>query len=742
MKLSLFDKRHTISLVIIVLFDLLLTKLPLTSVFGFEYSALNSILLVCISGFLTISYLKNNVNSIRILLRISPYLVLIPVVISVANSFLTTTCSLGDGFLFYLVITVPSILIGAAVGSFAFYLLPRFPRILFISIIILTALIPLTEFYFNPQIYFYNPLIGFFPGTIYDEGLSLTFKLVIYRLINTGFYSAILYLSVLRIKQTVWFNKITFTFLISFIVIIFFFISPYLGFSTTKERIESALNGKCFTEHFEIIYDKSIDSTFLKNVIIHHEYYYSSLKKYFNSEPPGKITSFIFRDNKQKGELFGSANADVAKPWLYQVFTTANSFNTSLKHEIAHVFSASYGSGPFKITGHYNPALVEGIAEAASPFYGTWYIDQLASVAWNNNYKVNVVNLFSGFGFFSQVSGLAYIYAGSFSNFRIKRYGMEKFSEWYRGKSFEEVYDSSLTEVAGIYSNYLQDLGYSNKPNAAQYYFGMKSIFTKFCPRYIADRLEKGWAFYNNNKYTEAEKVFSQLNSITRNYSALYGLVNCKIRMQKEDEALALLKNELPKFKNTSYYYGLELLLGDVLIRKGSFYEAKEHYFLLNNLDPDFHYDYLSKLRLNLAVSDSMIHRYIIGEDSVKYVILQKYNSDTYDYASVPVMIDLAVSLNIQYNEVLKIFNKTISVNDIFSSYASYYLSEYMMEHLDYNRARKLSSLALRYNRGDRLNLFLRSHFLKSEWIYYNADSILKNTRFVSGTHYIDHKLK
>jgi len=186
---------------------------------------------------------------------------------------------------------------------------------------------------------------------------------------------------------------------------------------------------------------------------------------------------------KQKGELFGSANADVAKPWSYQIFTTANSFDVSLKHEIAHVFSAAFGSGPFKISGHYNPALVEGIAEAASPFYGTWYIDQLASVAWNNNYKINIVNLFSGFSFFSQASSLSYIYAGSFSNFLIKRYGMEKYTAWYKGNSFNETYSSSLEDVAEIYYNYLIDLGYNEKPNTAQFYFGRSTIFSKVCPR-------------------------------------------------------------------------------------------------------------------------------------------------------------------------------------------------------------------------------------------------------------------
>jgi tetratricopeptide (TPR) repeat protein len=726
---SWLDKKHIVSLVIIALFDLVLTRLPLTSVFGFEYSAFNSILLVIITGLLTISFLKRREVLIRNLLRIIPFILLIPAVISVANSLITTTCSLGDGFLFYLVITVPSILIGASLGSFSFYFMPRFPRLLFFSLLLLTAFIPFAEFYFNPQTYFYNPLIGLFPGTIYDEGLSVTVKLVIYRLINTGFYAALFYLSILGLRNPIRFNKYSFTFFFSFVVIVFIYLSPNLGFSTTKGRIVSTLKGKCYTEHFEIIYDTSIDSLYLQNVIVHHEYYYSELKKYFNSVPPKMITSFVFRDNKQKGELFGSANADVAKPWLYQVFTTANSFNISLKHEIAHIFSAEFGSGPFKITGHYNPALIEGIAEAASPFYGTWYIDQLASVAWNNNYKVDIVKLFSGFSFFSQNSSLSYVYAGSFSNFLIKRYGMDKYCRWYRGKSFDEVYSSSLKDVSEIYYVYLKDLGYNDRLNTAQYFFGRQTIFSKFCPRYIADRLEKGWSFYYKKNYSEAEKIFSQLNSITRNYSALYGLVNCKIKLKKNEEALTLLKKELPGFRNSSYYYGLELLLGDVLVRNRFFAEAKGRYFLLNSLDPDFHVDYLSKLRLNLAVSDLLIYNYITGEDSIKYLILKKYNSDEYDYASIPVMIDLAVSLDIPYKDVLNVFDKTITVNDIFSSYASYYLSEYMMEHLDYKKSRNFATLALRYNSGDGMNIFLRSHFLKSEWMYYNSDDILNKLK-------------
>ena len=129
--------------------------------------------------------------------------------------------------------------------------------------------------------------------------------------------------------------------------------------------------------------------------------------------------SFIFKNNIQKGELFGSENADVAKPWLYQIYTTAGSYDNSLRHEIAHIFSSSFGAGLFKIAHNFNPALIEGIAEASAPLYNTWYIDQIASIAFNNNYRFAIDNLYNGFNFFGQTSGLSYVYAGSFTKYII-----------------------------------------------------------------------------------------------------------------------------------------------------------------------------------------------------------------------------------------------------------------------------------------------------------------------------------
>jgi hypothetical protein len=632
------------------------------------------------------------------------------------------------------VITLPSVLIGSAFGLLSFYISFKYSYIILILLLCITAFIPVVEIYYYPQIYFYNPLVGFFPGTIYDERLSVTFRLVIYRLINIIFFLLVIY-SINRIlNQAFRINKFLFLGLVSVIVIIFLLCSPFFGFSTTKNRIESSLKGKCYTEHFEIIYDTSVDPVYLRNVIVNHEFYYFELKKFFLDEPPGKITSFIFKDNRQKGELFGSENADVAKPWLYQIYTTAGNYDNTLKHEIAHIFSASFGTGPFKIAYNFNPAMIEGIAEAAAPLFNTWYIDQIASIAYNNNYQFSIENLYSGLNFFGQTSGLSYVYAGSFSNYLINRYGIIKFKEWYIGKSFSELYGSGLTEIASKYYEYLQQLGFTNKQYTAQYYFGKKTIFSKFCPRYIANQLESGWNNFNNNNFTEAEKIFNHINSITQNYSALYGLILAKVELKKEKEALSILEKEISKYKNTSYYFSLELLRGDLFIRNKKYQKAKEQYFQLNYQDPDVIYNYLSKLRLNLSLNDSLIYNYITGVDSAKFEILVKYNLNSYDYASFPVMIDLAVSLHKPYKEVLSLFEKDITVNDIYSSYGAYYLSRYMIENLDYVKGKELAALSVKYKNEDGIRIFLRSNLVRTDWVHSNYEKIMKNVKYISNT--------
>jgi hypothetical protein len=103
-------------------------------------------------------------------------------------------------------------------------------------------------------------------------------------------------------------------------------------------------------------------------------------------------------------------------------------------------------------------------------------------------------------------------------------------------------------------------------------------------------------------------------------------------------------------------------------------------------------------------------------------------NSTGYKYNSFPVLINLAESFNEEYNVFLKLFKDNINVTDFPSSYAMFKLSNYMLNHLDFERAKEAASIALKYNADQNFELILQKNYSKINWFYENARRILKNT--------------
>ncbi len=708
--------------------------MPLTNVFGYEFSAVNSIVLVLFSGFYTVS-LNNKVKDGKIkkeiagkYFRITAVAFLFfPAAISIVHSLLTKSCSFTDGLAFYSVITIPSVLIGMALGFISVFTVKKFPRIFFIILFCAVLSIPLFEFYFNPQVYFYNPVFGYFPGTIYDEGLAVSLKLIFYRLANIfyfGFILFILYDNVLSGRRKLVLPTL---FLLAIIAGMFEYFSPALGISTTFGKLQKELNKRIVSSHFVIYCPQSLNNKLVKAITIYHEYYYKELKNFFGHDYPVKIHSYLFLNNEQKKELFGSANADVAKPWMNSVFITYTDFNTVLKHEIAHCYASVFGTGLFKVAAGLNPSLIEGTAVAADPVYDDNTIDFMASLAYNNGYKINISNLFKGFSFYINASSLSYIYAGSFCRFLINKFGINKFKKFYAGGNFKKTYSLSLKNEAKEYYTYLANLDVSNKKDEANYYFGTRSIFYKVCPRYVANRLQKAWELYYGQGYPEAGKIFKAILKTTNNYSAIIGYANCLWKGNKNVPAINYLKDNINQFKGSAYFYSMELKLGDFYAKDKNFKKADSIYNQLSSQNPNYNYYCLANLRKDLVPDDSLILKYLDGNDFDKYFILKKMNERKYNYFSFPVMITLSNLYNENYSLFISQFNKSFKVNNFASSYAVYKLSGYMLQNLDFSRARKLAGLAQSYSGNFNYNEMTLANLNKAKWFFNNKSEILKN---------------
>ena len=271
---------------VLIIFNILLTQLPLTSTFGYEFAAINGLLLSVIAGLQTISLLKKLQPDFPELIKSFFILFLIPLFVTIINSLFTMFCSFIDGLIFYVLIVIVSTSFGSSIGFIANLINKRFTRILFFMILFIVALIPVIEIYFNPQVYFYSPLIGFFPGNIYDEGLSPDWKLLFHQMIVLIFSLLIILLFIRRTAFVLKYKRYL-VLSVVIIVLLFQFVSPHLGFTTTFTKLNSVLSRQIDSDLLTLNYD-NIDSTQAKLIALHQEYYYLELINALKTEPSKK----------------------------------------------------------------------------------------------------------------------------------------------------------------------------------------------------------------------------------------------------------------------------------------------------------------------------------------------------------------------------------------------------------------------------------------------------------------------
>ncbi len=727
---NIFTGRNYLSfyLLILLLVNLALLKLPLTNVFGYEFSVINSLLIVLLSGIYTIYFYDNNFsiknrNFIPELFKSLILLLIIPFSVSVINSAITGFCSFTDGILFYIVITCPSIIIGISLGLISVLITNRFRVVLLFMFCFGILMIIAYEIYFNPQVYVFNPLIGFFPGTIYDEGISVSGKLILYRFLNLLFFGWIVS-AILRLKRDKKKRLILFVVKVLFILAAFFFLSPYLGFSTTFNSLTNTLSKSVITEHFVIHFDKRIDTQKIKMLTLNHEYYYQELEKYFEENLDEKTHSFIFYDNDQKKELFGSRNADVAKPWLNQIYISMGNWEHTLKHELAHCFSAKFGTGFLKLASGLNPLLIEGIAEAADGNYDDNSLHFMAALAYNSGYDVDMKNLLSKFGFFSNVSSISYIYAGSFTQYLIDNYGISKFKEYYLNGEFPKSYRLNLNKTLKEYYSFLTKTDYSYTEHQAHYYYGRRSLFHKICPRAISEQLNDGWEQLSGYDFVGAQLSFASILNKTDNYSALMGLIRAYEKQDSLFEAINLLKAKIEFYESTSYYYNLELTLADLFAKSNNFKSADSLYKVLIKQQPNRKLNYIANTRRELIKKD-FIKKYLNGSNYDKYYILQKLKGKSTKYWSIPVMIYLSKLLDEGYGVFLEKLDMNFRVSNYSRSYAAFSISKNMLANNDFVNANKMAGLSLRYKSDNNFNIILQEQSNKTRWFLNNGDSLL-----------------
>jgi len=566
----------------------------------------------------------------------------------------------------------------------------------FFSLLIVFLFGSLFEFYIRPQVYFFNIVFGYLPGTIYDENISITPTLIIYRI-----SSLLLLYFVLKLSDSFRYKKpYNFIFiLIAVSVIWLFYLKPIFGFSTSEEKIKSELTLELLTDHFKIYTDPNIayDTTSLKNL---HEFYYSVNKSNLNLKDEKVITSFIFKNNNQKKRLFGSANADVAKPWLNQIYLDESSFTNTLKHELIHIQAGEFGNPPFEVAAGLNPSLIEGLAVALENNFDNTEIDYVTNLALQNGYGEKISNLFKGISFFSSLPSTAYLLSGSFMKFLYNEYGVGKIKNLYSTGDFEKTYGKQIDELEIEFLKFIDNIRFENNPETAKLYFGRQPLIKKKCPRFAARVENEAWKDFRNEDYESSLKKFSFVHNSVGTYSSFNGIIWSKIRLTQYLKAYEIALEKLPTFKNTSYFYNLNFRIAELaIINNDSAYAADVIDSLLFWNPSVRYYNEAVINKLLLQEGTEFYLNYFFAEANSKYEMLLNFKeNEKYFPSLIPRFIDYAMTDKEKQKQVEEIFKEVNLSSDRENLYAAYKLSQYYFSINQLENALKYAEFAWNNN--------------------------------------------
>ncbi|MCB9209668.1 MAG: hypothetical protein H6609_09835 [Ignavibacteriales bacterium] len=696
---------------LVLLVNLFLTSLPLINILSYESSAINGILFSLISGIYRLKIDKK--VSLKTHFKFFIILSIIPFIILSISTILCQKCPLDDGIYFYIIIAIPSIIVGISLAQFSNFISQSLKYFVFVIVWIFVLLGFLPELYYNPQIYFYNPIFGYYPGVIYDQNIEITRDLIFYRISNIIF--SIIVLTVLNSKFN--FKKYSKLIVISALMLIYLNIGELktkFNFSTDLARIQKELPQTIVTEHFNIIVPDSLEIREIELLKYDHEFYYLQISKLLKTEVNGKIQSIIFESGAQKKRLFGSANADVAKPWLNQIYLNYDNYKSSLKHEIAHIFSANFSSGLFKVPYNFNPGMIEGFAMAVENNYDNYEIHYLAKLGYINNYKVSLSSLFTDYSFFANASSISYIFAGSFFKYLADNYSWEKVKKVYNSNDFEKIFNTKLVELENEYYTFLENYKIENNENSANYYFGRLPLIKKFCARATAKQLIQANEFYSNEEFQKSAELFSNIYKYSGTYSALVGFAQSNRSLGQLQIAIDTLENEIDKFNGSGYFYFLEFLLADFYSLNNDSSKADEYYSKIIDQNPHLRYLISANVKQKLLhEGDSVLIKYMSDFDfkDQKLIEIVKNNPNNEN-------ITLLVTKNFdsleQYQNIIELIN-SIVINCKLNSETYFAISGLAYEFMDIENSIIFAKLAL--NQAKINTNIYEEHHSKLMWI-------------------------
>ncbi len=630
--------RRTIQLAIAyTVVALLCTRIPLLNYLGYEYAALWGLVASFVAGLTTIGEIRRKPiateapgrsaaeegrHRVAASTRDQLVLLAIPLAIMTANALVVKNCSLLEGFGFFLLLPVVSVIVSVVLGFFCAVHYRR-SRVVFLGIVGATLLYALALGYCTPAVFSYNFFYGYFPGITYDEVVGIAWQLILFRLLTLVVASVLFWMGLLLLshsrrddstgakglallKALLRPDQRVPTLAIFAFFLVVFLLRERLGFESHDGFIRETLGKSYRTEHFVIYYDaSSFTEEEMAWVGAEHEFQRSRILASLHVAFTPRIESYIYPSPAEKQRLTGAGYTNIAKPWSRQVHLTRQSLGGALGHELVHVLAGP--SGLPVIRASLSTGLVEGLAMAVDGSWGNRTLHQYAAALYSFSSPPDVASLMSFRGFALQSSSLSYVLTGSFCRFLIERYGIRRLLQLYGGDGYQKVYGRSVWDLDREWRRFLDRVPPSEEaPDLVQALFQRPPIMRKICARVIAKRNAEAGRKFGEKEYESAAALYERSFDEAGDYSALAGYLASSLRLQKYDVLVAAWDSLLSGNARLAQYLPLSLMIGDAMWGRGERRRAADLYDWCARTDLSERMTEAARLRMH-ALSDSSV---------------------------------------------------------------------------------------------------------------------------------------
>ena len=395
----------------------------------------------------------------------------LPLVAVLANAVRVRNCDVGAGLAWFAMLPMASAAMGTGAGVVAGLVRPWrgrvAPSVLALAIVVASVAWGVWRFYAAPPIFGYDPFVGYFAGTLYDEEVAIGAAFGWARLYDVALVGGWLAVCALALDATrlcLARPSLTRTRPLGAAIVAFAVAASLwharatLGFALSADDLARRLGAETRTAHFVLHY--STAGPYAKDIAAYaedDELRWHQLEQFFGAAPAPPVHAFLFDNAAQKRALMGAGHTFIAKPWRREIYLQHDAWPQDVtKHELAHVFAGVYGDPIFGIARHglsFNVGLIEGVAVAAS-WAGTPLTPHQIVKILRDAKLVDERTLSSVMGpsFFGFNAAQAYNIAGSFCRFLVDTRGVDKLEAIYRaagaGDSWRRIYGAELEALA------------------------------------------------------------------------------------------------------------------------------------------------------------------------------------------------------------------------------------------------------------------------------------------------------